>query len=166
MPFQCLQDRGKMMGPKLNGPQGQEGVALRRDVLNIGVRGLIKEFITMRSQTQPIGNKPKVAFDANPQKNRYKDVFCTDETRVVLSWPPGKNDYIHANWVSGSDVPKKFICTQAPTKNTVEDFWRMIWQEQCKSIVMLCNIMECGKKKCEQYWPEMSKPTASSNCFE
>ncbi|KIH46508.1 Protein-tyrosine phosphatase, partial [Ancylostoma duodenale] len=80
------------------------------------------------------------------------DVFCTDETRVVLSWPPGKNDYIHANW--------------APTKNTVEDFWRMIWQEQCKSIVMLCNIMECGKKKCEQYWPEMSKPTASSNCFE
>ncbi|RCN45552.1 Protein-tyrosine phosphatase [Ancylostoma caninum] len=131
-------------------------------VNKIGVQGLIRGFITMRSQTQPIGNKPKVAFDANPQKNRYKDVFSTDETRVVLSWPPGENDYIHANWVCGSDVPKKFICTQAPTRNTVEDFWRMIWQERCKSIVMLCNIMECGRKKCEQYWPETSNPTASS----
>ncbi|RCN45551.1 Protein-tyrosine phosphatase [Ancylostoma caninum] len=94
------------------------------------------------------------------------DVFCTDETRVVLSWPPGENDYIHANWVSGSDTPKKFICTQAPTKNTVEDFWRMIWQEGCKSIVMLCNITECGKKKCEQYWPETSNPTVSSLSFD
>lgn len=42
---------------------------------------------------------------------------------------------------------------KAPKENTIEDFWRMIWQESCRSIIMLCNIMECGKKKCEQYWP-------------
>ncbi|GMT14514.1 hypothetical protein PFISCL1PPCAC_5811, partial [Pristionchus fissidentatus] len=60
---------------------------------------------------------------------------------------------IHANWV---DVPDKrrYICTQGPITATIDDFWRMIWQEKCKSIVMLCNIVECGKKKCEQYWPE------------
>ncbi|KHJ96341.1 Protein-tyrosine phosphatase, partial [Oesophagostomum dentatum] len=134
------------------------------NVNKIGVQGLLVEYATMRAQTQPIGSKPKVAFDANPQKNRYKDVFCTDETRVVLSWPSGTNDYIHANWVNG-DVPKKFICTQGPTENTVEDFWRMIWQEKCKSIVMLCNITECGKKKCEQYWPEAGKPPVTlSGC--
>ncbi|KAK6053843.1 Protein-tyrosine phosphatase [Cooperia oncophora] len=41
---------------------------------------------------------------------------------------------------------------------TIEDFWRMIWQEKCKSIIMLCNLMECGKKKCEQYWPDSANP--------
>lgn len=35
----------------------------------------------------------------------------------------------------------------------MEDFWRMVWQESCRSIIMLCNVIECGKKKCEQYWP-------------
>ncbi|PIC52900.1 hypothetical protein B9Z55_002820 [Caenorhabditis nigoni] len=30
----------------------------------------------------------------------------------------------------------------------------MIWQEKAPCVVMLCNIMELGKKKCEQYWPE------------
>ncbi|VDK24049.1 unnamed protein product [Anisakis simplex] len=35
----------------------------------------------------------------------------------------------------------------------------MVWQEKSKSIVMLCNIMECGKKKCEQYWPNTEGAT-------
>ncbi|VDK29437.1 unnamed protein product [Gongylonema pulchrum] len=42
---------------------------------------------------------------------------------------------------------------KAPKENTVDDFWRMVWQESCRTIIMLCNIIECGKKKCEQYWP-------------
>ncbi|ETN79621.1 Protein-tyrosine phosphatase [Necator americanus] len=112
--------------------------------------------------TQAIGSRPKTAYDANPEKNRYREVFCIDATRVILTWPPGFNDYIHANWVNGVDKQKKFICTQCPQSEsgfqgpndkTVDDFWRMVWQEKCKSIVMLCNIMECGKQKCEQYWP-------------
>lgn len=36
---------------------------------------------------------------------------------------------------------------------TVNDFWRMIWQERPKSIVMLCKFMEGGKKKCTEYFP-------------
>ncbi|CAJ0592679.1 unnamed protein product, partial [Cylicocyclus nassatus] len=106
-------------------------------------------------ETQAIGNRPKKAFDANPEKNRYREVYCIDATRVILTWPAGAGfgDYIHANWVDGVDRKKKFICTQAPNDKTVGDFWRMIWQEKCRSIVMLCNIMECGKPKCEQYWP-------------
>lgn len=42
---------------------------------------------------------------------------------------------------------------QAPKDNTIDDFWRMVWQEKSRSIIMLCNIIECGKKKCVQYWP-------------
>uniref|UniRef100_A0A1I7YKE7 Protein-tyrosine phosphatase n=1 Tax=Steinernema glaseri TaxID=37863 RepID=A0A1I7YKE7_9BILA len=68
-------------------------------------------------------------------------------------WPPGHpNDYIHANWVPVHGE-KRYICTQGPTEKTVEDFWRLVWQEKCRGIVMLCGVMELGKKKCEQYWP-------------
>ncbi|KAK6025090.1 Protein-tyrosine phosphatase, partial [Ostertagia ostertagi] len=131
-----------------------------------GVNALTDEFMKLKMATQSIGNRPKAAWDANPDKNRYREVFCVDSTRVVLTWPGGMGDYINANWVSSVEKPKKFICTQVdrrtkeghghiqgPMDKTIDDFWRMIWQEKCRSIVMLCNIMECGKQKCEQYWP-------------
>ncbi|GMR60334.1 hypothetical protein PMAYCL1PPCAC_30529, partial [Pristionchus mayeri] len=117
----------------------------------IGIQGLLAEFDDIKKQTQAIGTTPKIAFDAHPDKNRYKDVFCVDGSRVVLK--EGSHDYIHANWVAVPDK-RQYICTQGPIAATIDDFWRMVWQEKCKSIVMLCNIVECGKKKCEQYWPE------------
>ncbi|KAK0424527.1 hypothetical protein QR680_008712 [Steinernema hermaphroditum] len=117
-----------------------------------GVAKLVKDFNETRAASlkTPIS---RTAFDHNMDKNRYKDVVCGDEGRVVLTWPPGHpNDYIHANWVPVHGE-KRYICTQGPTEKTVEDFWRLVWQEKCKSIVMLCGVMEMGKKKCEQYWP-------------
>ena len=85
-----------------------------------------------------------------------------DESRVVLTWPPeNPNDYIHANWVHVRGE-KRYICTQGkllcyhikpnsfvlgPTSKTVEDFWRLVFQEKIKGIVMLTEVMELGKKK-------------------
>ena len=50
----------------------------------------------------------------NLSKNRYKDVVCYDESRVVLQGVPGVegSDYIHANYVSGYNKPQAFILTQ------------------------------------------------------
>ena len=43
---------------------------------------------------------------------RYKDVFCLDQTRVVLDTNDGATDYINANWVRGEPFVNSFICTQ------------------------------------------------------
>jgi protein tyrosine phosphatase len=151
-----------------NDQQTAFSIALRDfalQTIQTGIDGIVKEFVDLKvadSAPPPV----KIAFDANHDKNRYKDVYCKEETRVVLKWPPGStNDYIHANWVS-IQGEKKFICSQGPTEKTVDDFWRMIWENKCRAIVMLCNIMEKGKKKCELYYPEKPEDpavTTSSN---
>ncbi|KAK6047614.1 Protein-tyrosine phosphatase [Cooperia oncophora] len=133
--------------------------------LKMGVNALTDEFMKLKMATQSIGNRPKTAWEANQDKNRYREVFCVDTTRVILTWPAGMNDYINANWVSSVEKPKKFICTQGPMDKTIDDFWRMIWQEKCRSIVMLCNLTECGKQKCEQYWP-LSAETPQEHSLE
>ncbi|KAI6231589.1 Receptor-type tyrosine-protein phosphatase epsilon [Aphelenchoides besseyi] len=140
-------------------PQVAMNAMLRQFVLETvrtGVDGLVKEFNDLKTITAALPSK--TAFDANADKNRYKDVICGDNTRVVLNWPPGASDYLHANWVPVRGE-KKFICTQGPIKKTIDDLWRLVWQEKCKAIVMLCGVMEQGKKKCEQYWPEKAGET-------
>jgi len=49
---------------------------------------------------------------------------------------------------------KTYIASQGPLKNTVDDFWKMVWEEKCDIIVMLTKAQENGRLKCHNYWPE------------
>ncbi|KAL3867987.1 hypothetical protein ACJMK2_040828 [Sinanodonta woodiana] len=91
----------------------------------------------------------------NKSKNRYKNIYPYDETRVTLEiWDPNiENDYINACYINGFKTLRAYIAAQGPTKSILNDFWRMIWQTKCSKIVMLTNLVEEGKHKCEQYWP-------------
>ncbi|XP_011684327.1 PREDICTED: receptor-type tyrosine-protein phosphatase alpha-like isoform X2 [Wasmannia auropunctata] len=82
-----------------------------------------------------------------------------DKTRVILKKLPddAHSDYINANYITGYKKEKQYIATQGPKPNTVIDFWRMIWQENVLIICMLTNVVENGKIKCEQYWPDIGK---------
>lgn len=92
----------------------------------------------------------------NQFKNRYPDIKAYDQTRVRLAERNGTigSDYINANFVLGYKERKKFICAQGPMDSTVNDFWRMIWEQHLEIIVMLTNLEEYNKAKCAKYWPE------------
>ncbi|KAK5986975.1 Receptor-type tyrosine-protein phosphatase epsilon [Trichostrongylus colubriformis] len=123
--------------------------------ITLGVEGLRKQFKDNLMCYRAPDDKYKFrAFEAHPDKNRYMDVVCLDDTRVhlTLNVPPS-TDYIHANWVKFEGHDKVFIATQAPLDNTIEDFWRMVFQEGCPHVVNLTKFLEDGKVKCAQYWP-------------
>ncbi|KAL4229662.1 hypothetical protein ACF0H5_010050 [Mactra antiquata] len=92
----------------------------------------------------------------NLRKNRYKEIFAYDHSRVKLDIIPGDigNDYINACYISGYNKPHMYIASQGPTEELVNDFWRMIWQKRIRKIVNLTRLVEHNKVKCCQYWPD------------
>ncbi|KAJ7412301.1 receptor-type tyrosine-protein phosphatase U [Pitangus sulphuratus] len=67
------------------------------------------------------------------------------------------SDYINANYIDGYHRSNHFIATQGPKQEMVYDFWRMVWQEHCSSIVMITKLVEVGRVKCSKYWPDDSE---------
>ncbi|XP_063613913.1 receptor-type tyrosine-protein phosphatase alpha-like [Penaeus indicus] len=82
-----------------------------------------------------------------------------DKTRVILkrfSDDP-YSDYINASYVHSFSKNKRFIATQGPKNTTVQDFWRMIWEQNVYVIIMVTSCNEGAKNKCSQYWPHVNE---------
>ncbi|NXL50064.1 PTPRJ phosphatase, partial [Podilymbus podiceps] len=102
-------------------------------------------------------HQPKFAAELaeNRGKNRYNNVLPYDISRVKLSdQSAATDDYINASYMPGYNSKKAFIAAQGPLPNTIDDFWRMIWEKNIYSIVMLTKCVEQARTKCEQYWPD------------
>ncbi|NXC37713.1 PTPRV phosphatase, partial [Penelope pileata] len=108
--------------------------------------------------------QPKVEAElpANVSKNRYPHVLPYDHSRVKLSQlgDDPHSDYINANFVPGYTSPQEFIVTQGPLKKTIEDFWRLVWEQNVCNIIMLTVCMENGRVLCDHYWPSESAPVS------
>lgn len=66
--------------------------------------------------------------------------------------------YINANWVRDAPgtikfAPQPFIMAQAPTMETMGDFYSLLYQHRVSVIVCLTPLVECGRVKANRYWP-------------
>ncbi|XP_043368698.1 receptor-type tyrosine-protein phosphatase alpha isoform X1 [Dermochelys coriacea] len=94
--------------------------------------------------------------EENKEKNRYVNILPYDHSRVHLTPIEGvpDSDYINASFINGYQEKNKFIAAQGPKEETVNDFWRMIWEQNTATIVMVTNLKERKECKCAQYWPD------------
>ncbi|AEY95478.1 FACL041Cp [Eremothecium gossypii FDAG1] len=107
-------------------------------------------------------------------KNRYKDVFPYEHTRVVLrrdselrsTTVPFEKDsvidtYINANYLTSPfDSGKKsgsagrYIATQAPLPETIHDFYTCIINNNVPVVLSLTDEFEHGIEKCCKFWAD------------
>lgn len=109
----------------------------------------------------PLNNE---SFDNLPRlteaKNRYFNILPNNHSRIKLKeiGDDETSTYVNGNWMPGYDAEKAYIACQGPLPDTVQDFWRMVWENSCATIVMNTNLIEGPTEtvKCERYWPASS----------
>ncbi|CEP60090.1 tyrosine protein phosphatase PTP3 LALA0_S01e02828g [Lachancea lanzarotensis] len=108
-------------------------------------------------------------------KNRYKDIFPFEHTRVVLqkkspSFEEAQSNdiwdtYINANYLVNpfvrlrnppavNCINVRYIATQAPLKATIHDFYTCILNNNVPLILTLTDEFENGVEKCYNFWSE------------
>lgn len=124
---------------------------------------LRQEFDSLKCKKSSVDCLSKFKAACCPQnmcKNRYYNVLPNEESRVKLhALVEGDGDYINANFVSCEKARRKYILTQAPLPNTMNDMWRMIWQEKVPVIVCLTKLSEGEVQKAHKYWPDEGQTT-------
>lgn len=110
---------------------------------------LRQEFDSLKCKKSSLDCLSKFKAACCPQnmcKNRYYNILPNEESRVKLNaLVDGDGDCIqsyhlsvplfpdflfdiNANYVGCEKLRRRYILTQAPLPNTMNDLWRMVWQ--------------------------------------
>ncbi|CAH8557245.1 unnamed protein product [Schistosoma turkestanicum] len=145
---------------------------------------IVDQFETICSKSYELEKTNQLTYNAaihsqNDYLNRYNDILPYDQTRVILESENNQKSitfselstnftgYINANFIRFIETPSssddtvlrannhcEFIATQGPLKQTIGDFWHMVYMFKCPFIVMLTGLQYNGQTICDLYWPE------------
>ncbi|XP_070106259.1 receptor-type tyrosine-protein phosphatase U isoform X10 [Equus przewalskii] len=159
-------EASSLLGGSPRRPCGRKGSPYHTGQLHPAVRVAdLLQHINQMKTAEGYGFKQEYesffeGWDATKKKDKLKGsrqehMPAYDRHRVKLHPMLGDPDadYINANYIDGYHRSNHFIATQGPKPEMVYDFWRMVWQEHCSSIVMITKLVEV---KCSRYWPEDS----------
>lgn len=133
--------------------------------------------VTFRKEYDALNElpKPKYTFNEatkteNANLNRFSHLLPYDHSRIRLKPDlSSRSTYINASVISKPDskdstdasnrhdiTHHNYIAAQSPfNPETMRDFWRMIYQQQVRVVVMLTKNVEEKIMKCSKYFPEI-----------
>lgn len=162
--FQLTGVRPQMYEPKIPNvkkPKKEKKTDNRPKVILPPIDELTEQrFYEMPTKMIPMDQNREEHLDLN----RYRNILPYNSSWVQLTNTIGvtkdKNllsnfQYVNANYIPNFDGsnPRCYIASQGPKSNGLPQFWRMIWQDNVRSIAMLTGLVEKNRQKCAQYWP-------------
>ncbi len=137
-------DSGKTIADRFLGIEKAEQQRMQKALSN---------HVTYGTPNQLSPEAVQIAGIEKGTKNRYKDMLPYDHSRVKLQNVPfGGCDYVNASHVNAQYSNRHYIASQAPVPDTFEDFWRVVWEQHARVIVMLTAESEGGHRKSHPYW--------------
>nr|XP_014347537.1 PREDICTED: receptor-type tyrosine-protein phosphatase mu-like [Latimeria chalumnae] len=85
---------------------------------------------------------------ANKSKNRNQKILPADIFRpslMTLTNKDGTPGYINAVFVDTYSKKEGFIVTQLPLKETITDFWSLVFDYKCNSLIVMNQVQELGE---------------------
>ncbi|XP_051745763.1 LOW QUALITY PROTEIN: protein tyrosine phosphatase receptor type Db [Ctenopharyngodon idella] len=119
------------------------------------ISGMEQEFKRLANAKAHNSRFVSASLPCNKFKNRLVNIMPYESTRVCLQPIRGVegSDYVNGSFIDGYRQQRAYIATQGPLAETVEDYWRMLWEHNSTIVVMLTKLREMGREKCHQYWP-------------
>ncbi|XP_048257512.1 receptor-type tyrosine-protein phosphatase alpha-like [Haliotis rufescens] len=106
---------------------------------------LKEQFELLQEQTSDLEEdiNSQALLPENSGKNRNRHVLPGNKSRPYLCTPvQGRNDYINAVFLPSILRPSTMIVTQTPLPDTVVDFWRLVYDHDCFTVVCLDDSQE------------------------
>jgi len=167
--YKSLADASNNVNAEMSLPELQMYVRSMHQTDGNGVTKLEREFKLLGAQL-PSGNvrTDSAQIADNKKKNRFQNVLPYESTRVRLAPLPGVigSDYINASFIDGYTKRNAYIATQGPLEGTLPDFWRAIWEYEVDVVVMLTELIENGRAKSDQYWPDADEGSTIMGDFQ
>lgn len=116
-----------------------------------------------KNSSSPFSDIETPSFSAGVElgrKNRYKDIFPYDHSRVKIKKYNNsdeneldqESEYINASYLNAPGSKNSYIATQGPLEETIGDFWKVVVDHNIQLIFSLTAQKENEVEKCAPYW--------------